>query len=49
MAAFELPPKTVQERLDHSSITMTYDTYSHLLPSRYDDGQLAAAALHLVG
>ena len=31
-----LPPKLVQERLGHSSITMTYDTYGHLFP-RGDD------------
>ena len=26
-------PKVVQERLGHSSITVTLDTYSHLIPS----------------
>ena len=26
-------PKIVQERLGHSTITMTLDTYSHVLPS----------------
>jgi integrase len=26
-------PKVVQERLGHASITMTMDTYSHVLPS----------------
>jgi integrase len=26
-------PKVVQERLGHASITMTLDTYSHLIPS----------------
>ena len=31
-----LPPKVVQERLGHSSITMTYDRYGHLFP-RGDD------------
>ncbi len=25
-------PKVVQERLGHESITMTMDTYSHVLP-----------------
>lgn len=33
-----LPAKVVQERLGHSSITMTYDRYGHLFP-RGDDGQ----------
>jgi integrase len=39
----ELLPKTVQERLGHSSITLTLDTYGHLFPSA-DDGQEMAAA-----
>jgi integrase len=26
-------PKVVQERLGHSRISMTMDTYSHVLPS----------------
>jgi integrase len=30
-------PKVVQERLGHSSITMTLDTYSHVLPSLQED------------
>ena len=33
-----LPPKIVQERLGHSSITMTYDRYGHLFP-RGDDAK----------
>ena len=33
-----LPPKVVQERLGHSSITMTYDRYGHLFP-RGDDAK----------
>ena len=33
----ELPPKTVQERLGHSSITMTLDVYGHLFPADGDD------------
>jgi integrase len=28
----ELPPKEVQTRLGHSSITMTLDVYGHLFP-----------------
>jgi hypothetical protein len=30
-------PKVVQERLGHASITMTLDTYSHLIPSMQRD------------
>lgn len=39
----ELPPKVVQERLGHSSITMTMDVYGHLFP-RGDDGDELAEA-----
>jgi integrase len=38
-----LPPKVVQHRLGHASITMTMDTYGHLFP-RGDDGTELAAA-----
>jgi integrase len=41
----ELPAKVVQERLGHSSIIMTMDTYGHLFP-RNDDGSELAAAEH---
>ena len=37
-----LLPKSVQERLGHSSITMTYDRYGHLFP-RGDDSSLLDA------
>jgi integrase len=30
-------PKVVQERLGHASITLTLDTYSHVMPSMQDD------------
>src|SRR5215469_15654811 len=40
----ELPPKTVQARLGHSSIVMTLDRYGHLFPAHDDGGELAAAA-----
>jgi integrase len=30
-------PKVVQERLGHSTISLTLDTYSHVLPSMQDD------------
>jgi integrase len=38
-----LPPKIVQQRLGHSSITMTYDRYCHLFPSGDDAEELYAA------
>jgi integrase len=38
-------PKIVQERLGHSQISLTLDTYSHVLPSM---GQEAAAKLDAV-
>jgi integrase len=45
-----LPPKVVQERLGHSSIVMTMDTYGHLFPSGDDaEKRLAAAELALLG
>jgi len=28
----ELPPKLVQERLGHATLTMTMDVYGHLFP-----------------
>jgi integrase len=39
----ELPAKVVQERLGHSSITMTLDVYGHLFPRGDDSAELAAA------
>ncbi|MDO9411975.1 MAG: site-specific integrase [Pseudolabrys sp.] len=44
-----LPPKVVQERLGHSSITMTMDTYGHLFPRGDDGSELAAAEKLLLG
>lgn len=38
-----LPPKVVQERLGHSSILMTMDTYGHLFPRGDDADEMAAA------
>jgi integrase len=38
-----LPPKVIQERLGHSSITMTYDRYGHLFPRGDDAEELDAA------
>ncbi|MDJ1632501.1 site-specific integrase [Rhizobium rhizogenes] len=40
----ELPPKIVQERMGHSTIAMTMDTYGHLFPRNDDGSELAAAA-----
>jgi integrase len=44
----ELPPKVVQHRLGHSSITVTMDTYGHLFPRADDTAELAAAASFLL-
>lgn len=44
-----LSPKEVQERLGHSSIVITMNTYSHLF-ERLDDGsEMSAAAAALLG
>jgi integrase len=39
----ELPPKTVQVRMGHSSIVITMDTYGHLFPSSDDGSEMAEA------
>jgi integrase len=39
----ELPLKVVQERMGHSTIVMTADTYGHLFPRSDDAEELAAA------
>jgi integrase len=39
----ELPGKVVQERMGHSDITMTMNTYGHLFPRGDDKAELAAA------
>lgn len=38
-------PKVVQERLGHSSISITLDTYSHAIPAMQEDAAERAAAL----
>lgn len=38
-----LPSKVVQERLGHSTIVMTLDTYGHLFPTQDDDQALERA------
>lgn len=43
-----LPPKMVQERLGHSSIMLTMDTYGHLFPRTDDATELAAAEAALL-
>jgi len=43
-----LPAKVVQERLGHSSITMTMDVYGHLFPRGDDGAELAAAEAALL-
>jgi integrase len=44
----ELPLKTVQQRLGHSSIVMTSDVYGHLFPRGDDGSELAEAERLLV-
>lgn len=44
----ELPSKVVQERLGHSSIVITMDTYGHLFPRGDDGDELAAAERSLL-
>lgn len=44
-----LPLKVVQERMGHSSITMTADTYGHLFPRGDDADEMAAAERSLLG
>lgn len=39
----ELPPKSVQVRMGHSSIVITMDTYGHLFPSSDDGSEMAEA------
>ena len=39
----ELPAKTVQARMGHSSIVLTMDTYGHLFPGSDDGSELAEA------
>jgi integrase len=45
----ELPAKILQERLGHSSIVMTMDTYGHLFPRGDDGAELAEAERALLG
>jgi integrase len=43
-----MPPKVVQHRLGHSSISVTMDTYGHLFPRADDSNELASAAASLL-
>jgi integrase len=45
----ELPLKVVQERLGHSSVTMTADRYGHLFPRGDDFAELSVGAQSLLG
>jgi integrase len=45
----ELPPKTVQTLLGHSSITMTMDIYGHLFPTNADENELRDSERALLG
>ncbi len=40
-----VPPKVVQERLGHQSITITMDVYAHVLPSRQQEAAAKLGAL----
>lgn len=44
-----LPPKMVQERMGHSTIALTMNTYSHLFPRVDDADEMAAAEASLIG
>ncbi len=44
-----LPPKVVQERMGHATITMTMDVYGHLFPRGDDAEELALAEAALLG
>jgi integrase len=44
----ELPPKVIQERMGHSSITMTFDRYGHLFPRSDDTGEMDAAEMMVI-
>ena len=44
-----LTPKEAQDRLGHSNLTLTYNTYGHLFPTGNDAEALAAAEDALLG
>lgn len=45
----ELSPKAVQMRMGHSSIQVTFDTYSHMFPATDEGKELQAAEERLFG
>lgn len=45
----ELTPKAVQERMGHSNIAVTLDTYSHLFPTQDEQAALGAAERSIFG
>lgn len=40
-------PRVVQERLGHSTIAVTLQTYSHVMPIMHDDAAQTVAALFM--
>jgi integrase len=42
-----IPAKVVSERLGHANVSITLDTYSHVLPAQQEDAANAVAALIL--
>ena len=42
-------PRVVQERLGHSNIAITLQTYSHVLPTMHDEAAATVAALFMPG
>lgn len=40
-------PRVVQERLGHSNIAITLQTYSHVLPTMHDEAAVTVAALFM--
>ena len=44
-----MPGTVVQERMGHSSITITMDTYGHLFPRGDDTAEMTAAEEGVVG
>jgi integrase len=43
-----ISPKTIQTRMGHSSITMTFDTYGHLFPEGDNQDEIATAEMAVV-
>ena len=44
LLAARIHPKVVSERLGHSSVAITMDRYSHVLPGMQDEAAAAAGA-----